>query len=66
MTDANNRDVPASLYSGKWGKCHCQGIAVDPVKRFIYYSFTKNLLSWWFDIKGDFAFYFKDTTRLLG
>lgn len=49
MTDANNRDVPASLYSGKWGKCHCQGIAVDPVKRFIYYSFTTLLVKCDFD-----------------
>ena len=32
------------LFSGYWGGCHCQGITVDPVKEYIYYSFTTKLI----------------------
>lgn len=32
------------IFSGYWGKCHCQGIAVDQKKGFIYYSFTTKLV----------------------
>lgn len=32
------------FYSGKWGKCHCQGIALDREKKYIYYSFTTKLV----------------------
>lgn len=35
---------PNAVYSGKWGKCHCQGIAVDEKNGFIYYSFTTKLV----------------------
>ena len=32
------------IFSGFFGGCHCQGIAVDPVKGHIYYSFTTKLI----------------------
>ena len=32
------------IYSGKWGKCHCQGFAVDKERKFVYYSFTTKLI----------------------
>jgi hypothetical protein len=36
--------VQTRIFSGCFGKCHCQGIAVDPAKGFIYYSFTTKLV----------------------
>ena len=42
-------ELPSSIFSGYHGACHCQGIAVDPVKGYIYYSFTTKL------IKSDLA-----------
>ena len=32
------------LFSGYWGKCHCQGIAVDKERKNVYYSFTTKLI----------------------
>lgn len=32
--------MPLSLASGSWDAKHCQGIAVDREKRYIYYSYT--------------------------
>lgn len=32
------------IYTGSWGKCHIQGIAVDEQKGYIYYSFTTKLV----------------------
>ncbi|MBQ8720266.1 MAG: hypothetical protein IJY65_04465 [Clostridia bacterium] len=32
------------IYSGKVGKFHCQGIAVDEIGGYIYYSFTTSLV----------------------
>ncbi len=32
--------VPLSLASGSWDAKHCQGIAVDKMKGYIYYSYT--------------------------
>lgn len=32
------------LYTGAWGNCHIQGIAVDMEKGYIYYSFTTKLI----------------------
>ncbi len=32
------------IFSGYWGNCHCQGIAVDQEKGYIYYSFTTKLI----------------------
>ena len=45
-----NRGVfPHNIFSGRWPYGHCQGIAVDKQKGFIYYSFTTAL------IKMDFS-----------
>lgn len=41
--------LPSSIFSGYHGACHCQGIAVDLEKGYIYYSFTTKL------IKADLA-----------
>lgn len=43
--------LPDSIFSGKQGKAHVQGIAVDQVKGYIYFSFTDRLLK--FDLKGN-------------
>lgn len=32
------------IFTGKWGKCHIQGIAVDKKNGYIYYSFTTKLI----------------------
>lgn len=32
------------IFSGYWGRCHCQGIAVDQKRGYIYYSFTTKLV----------------------
>lgn len=32
------------IFTGAWGKCHIQGIAVDEKKGFLYYSFTTKLI----------------------
>ena len=32
------------IFTGIWGKCHIQGIAVDEKKGYIYYSFTTKLV----------------------
>lgn len=32
------------IYTGTWGKCHIQGIAVDEKNGYIYYSFTTKLV----------------------
>lgn len=32
------------IFTGSWGKCHIQGIAVDEKKGYIYYSFTTKLV----------------------
>ena len=32
------------IFTGAWGKCHIQGIAVDQEKGYIYYSFTTKLV----------------------
>lgn len=38
-----NRIIP-TIRTGAWGNCHIQGIAVDPKKGYIYYSFTTKLI----------------------
>lgn len=35
-----NFTFPKDIYSGSYKTGHCQGIAVDPVGGFVYYSFT--------------------------
>ncbi len=37
-------NIPKSIFSGHFGKCHCQGIAVDVKNGYIYYSFTTMLV----------------------
>ncbi|MBR2988990.1 MAG: hypothetical protein IKC64_04620, partial [Clostridia bacterium] len=32
------------IYSGRHGKCHCQGVAVDKKREYIYFSFTTKLI----------------------
>ena len=32
------------IFTGSWGKCHIQGIAVDEAQGYIYYSFTTKLV----------------------
>lgn len=32
------------IFSGYWGKCHCQGVAVDLWHGYVYYSFTTKLV----------------------
>lgn len=32
------------IYTGTWGGCHIQGIAVDKKNGYIYYSFTTKLV----------------------
>ena len=32
------------IFTGLWGNCHIQGIAVDKNNGFIYYSFTTKLI----------------------
>ena len=42
--DKNGREAQAPLFTGKQGKNHIQGIAVDEANGFIYYSFTTRLV----------------------
>lgn len=35
---------PTRVFSGYHGACHCQGIAVDKDKGYLYYSFTTKLI----------------------
>ena len=37
-------EYPRNIYSGLWKYGHCQGIAVDTEKEFIYFSFTTALV----------------------
>lgn len=32
------------IFSGRWGKCHCQGFAIDTAGKYAYYSFTTKLV----------------------
>ena len=40
----NGKTFPHRVFSGCHGFCHCQGIAVDTEKGYIYYSFTTLLV----------------------
>lgn len=42
-------DWPDSVYTGKQGKFHVQGMAIDSVNEFIYFSFTNKLIKTDFD-----------------
>lgn len=35
---------PKKIFSGYFGKCHCQGIAIDEARGYVYYSFTTLLV----------------------
>ena len=37
-------NFPNQIFSGYFGKCHCQGIAVDEKNGYVYYSFTTLLV----------------------
>ena len=39
------------IFSGKWGKCHCQGVCMDTAHKYVYYSFTTKLVKT--DIDGN-------------
>lgn len=54
-------DFPKNIYSGAWKAGHCQGIAVDTEKGYIYYSFTTLLVKT--DLLGNFI---GSVTGLLG
>ena len=43
--------LPDSIYSGKQGKFHMQGLAVDQVRGFVYFSFTDRLVKT--DLQGN-------------
>ena len=53
MTEKNQHltedDMPLSHKTGVWHGGHVQGIAVDPVKRQIFYSFTTDFCKYDFD-----------------
>jgi hypothetical protein len=34
----------APIFTGTWGSCHIQGIALDPQGGYVYYSFTTKLI----------------------
>ena len=38
------RNLPKNIFSGYWKTPHCQGIAVDTKKQYVYYSFTTMLV----------------------
>lgn len=44
------KDLPDMIYSGEYDGGHCQGIAVDTERGFVYYSFTTLLVKT--DLKG--------------
>ena len=44
--------LPKNIYSGAYKAGHCQGIAVDGKKGFVYYSFTTMLIKT--DMEGNF------------
>lgn len=37
-------DYPQQIFSGHFGHCHCQGIAIDEEHGYVYYSFTTLLV----------------------
>lgn len=43
--------LPENIYSGKWAYGHCQGIAVDRERKYMYYSFTTALVKT--DLQGN-------------
>jgi hypothetical protein len=43
--------IPNKIFSGKWGKCHCQGACLDTNHEYVYYSFTTKLVKT--DLEGN-------------
>lgn len=44
MKGERDMHLPSSIFSGYFGACHCQGIAVDEKNGYVYYSFTTKLV----------------------
>ena len=40
----DSRTLPKTIYSGAFDTSHCQGIAVDTGRKYMYYSFTQQLV----------------------
>jgi len=51
QTQIDYRRLPREIYSGEQGQFHVQGIAYDPVNKFLYLSFTTSLIK--LDQKGN-------------
>lgn len=51
LISMSSNALPRSIDSGVWDAGHCQGIAVDPVNGYVYYSFTTMLLKT--DLQGN-------------
>ena len=60
----NTDNLPRRIYSGAYRTPHCQGIAVDLAKGYIYYSFTTMLVKT--DLAGRFVGSVKGLTGHLG
>jgi hypothetical protein len=43
-SQSQTNNLPSSIYSGKQGGLHVQGVAVDKVNGYVYFSFTDKLL----------------------
>ncbi|MBE6813433.1 MAG: hypothetical protein E7523_11220 [Ruminococcaceae bacterium] len=56
--------IPKRIISGYHGSCHCQGIAVDLQRGYIYYSFTTKLIK--SDFKGNIIGTVENLTGHLG
>ena len=48
----NYANLPKNIFSGEYKAGHCQGIAVDTERGYIYYSFTTMLVKT--DLEGNF------------
>lgn len=47
----NGRAFPPEIFSGHHGACHCQGVALDTEKGYVYFSFTTLLVKT--DLQGN-------------
>ena len=50
LSQAQSVKLPDSIYSGKQGGLHVQGVVVDKINGFVYFSFTDKLLK--MDLSG--------------
>lgn len=64
MTTFNPESMPKLIKSGKWTNGHVQGIAVDKVNGYIYFSFTTVLVK--ATLEGDVIGYVEGLTGHLG